>query len=349
MVAAGIIVLVVVLTIGALIKRLMDLHALHPLVWPLCALAAAIPAWVSYTVLVPGEPLASAELRGLHEKVELEIPEGSALMVTARLAEPPLEPDPESEKTAYNLNVSGSGWEDALNGTIKRKTAKEGQTIDPLGRASIREEGKRRSGGIGEDLQDRHDLSGGGKSTIEVTNWAGGAAEVLVLEVVPAPPPAGLLWGAVAVITLLAGALEVKKGAERLASDLAFLASWGIFLRDGVTPLDDFQEVGLALAPAGLVGWGAVAGLTYLAIKMTAAPEPEMPASKKGESPKPVAPPPAPSTSAGGPVSDTGAAEPKAAVSETTPSAGETEADRASSRRGAAARRRANQGGEGQA
>ena len=37
-------------------------------------------------------------------------------------------------------------------------------------------------------------------------------------------------------------------------------------MRDGVTPLDDWQEVGLALVPAALTGWLAVAGLEYLVI-----------------------------------------------------------------------------------
>ena len=58
----------------------------------------------------------------------------------------------------------------------------------------------------------------------------------------------------------------MRDTAERLASDLAFLSLWAVFLRDGVTPLDDVRGVIFALAPAAIIGWLGVAALEYVVI-----------------------------------------------------------------------------------
>jgi hypothetical protein len=52
-------------------------------------------------------------------------------------------------------------------------------------------------------------------------------------------------------------------------------------LRDGVTPLDDWQQVGKAMLPALLVGFLAVAGLSYVLMKFM--PGPGSDDSKKKE------------------------------------------------------------------
>jgi len=367
MLPALIIAVVVGASVGALVKHLRDLNALHPLVVPLMLVAGALPAWVSWQVLAPGPPVATARLSALHDEAQLELPPGTALMVTAELGLAPLEMKPEDQKTNYAIQVRGSGWEDALAGEIKRETDPEGPSIDPLGDPAVREQGQRRATRLGEDLQDRHDVSGAGAASLKVTNWSGKAARALVIEAVPAPLPSATLWIGVVVLTLAGLAIELRKNAESLASWLAFLSSWAVFLRDGVTPLDDWQEVAMALAPAGLFGFGAIAGLTYVAMKVMSLASPQeapAPARSKAEvppaaapaapaAPAPAAPPAPPAPPAEAPAVAPPPEAPAAAAAEAPAAAppadaepGLVEAPRGR-RGGAAARRRAQTGGEG--
>lgn len=353
MLPALIIAVVIGASLGALIKHLRDLNALHPLVVPLMLAAGALPAWVSWQVLAPGPPIASARVSALHDEAQLELPPGMALMVTAELGIAPLEMKPDDQKTNYAIQVRGAGWEDALAGEIKRETDPEGPSIDPLGDPAVREQGQRRATRLGEDLQDRHDVSGAGTASLKVTNWSGKAARALVIEAVPAPLPSATLWIGVIGLTLAGLIIELRKNAESLASWLAFLSSWAVFLRDGVTPLDDWQEVAMALAPAGLFGFGAVAGLTYGAMKLMSLVQPEeapvAPRAKvEAAPPAPAASPveaPAPVVEAPAPVEAAPAAElwvEDAAALD----AASAEAPRGR-RGGAAARRRAQQGADG--
>ncbi len=255
---------VIGLTLGFVVKRLLDFKALSIWVWPLMVLAGAAPVYVAHSTLNPGEVVDTAEVAAEKDSVQLTIPEGHSLMVTAVLGEESEEP--ETEKTHYNLKIKGKGWETSADGTMKRETASGGNKIDALGQQGIEEIGGKRGSKFGEDLQDRHDLSHAGDVTVTVTNWQGKAAEKLILEVVPSPPSDLIMWSYSAVVILLSLVLAVRDNAERLASDLALLCMWGVFMRDGVTPLDDWQEVGLALLPAALTAWLGVAGLEYLVI-----------------------------------------------------------------------------------
>lgn len=252
------------LTLGFVVKRLRDFNAMSFWVWPLMLLAGAAPSFVAYTTLHPGEVVATAEVAAEKDEVQLHIPANHSVMVTAVLTEESEEP--ENDKTHYNLKIKGQGWETSADGTMKRESASGGNKIDALGQSGIEEVGGKRGSKLGEDLQDRHDLNYEGDVTVTVTNWQGGAAEKLILEVVPSPPSDVVMWGYTVLITILALILGVRDDAERLASDLAFLCLWGVFMRDGVTPLDDWQEVGLALVPAALTGWLGVAGIEYLVI-----------------------------------------------------------------------------------
>ena len=357
MLAALIITAVVAVSLGSLVKHLLDLNALHPTVVPLMLLAGALPGVVCWQVLEPGEPVASYEVKALHDELSLELPEGTAIMVTAELGEEPLEPDANSQKTAYALNVRGKGWEDSLTGTIKRETTPDGPDIDPGGEKAIRGEGRRRAGRLGEDLQDRHDVSGAGAATLEVTNWSGTAASRLVLEVVRAPIRGAYLWAAVVLLTLVGLGVELRKNAESFASWLAFLSSWAVFLRDGVTPLDDWQEVGLALAPAALFGFGGVSALTYVTMKVlslmnpeaeTAAPEPKRPTPAQAAAPTAVPAPtaaPQPSPTAAPTEAPASPAPAPATTPETLKPDELAALEAVRSRKGAAARRRAQQSG----
>lgn len=255
---------VIGLTLGFIVKRLQDFNAMSIWVWPLMFLAGAAPCLVAYTTLHPGAAVDVAEVAAEKDSVQMHVPPNHSLMVTAVLTEESDEPG--TDKTHYNLKVKGTGWEVSADGTMKRESASGGTKIDALGQQGIEEIGGKRGSKLGEDLQDRHDLKESGDVTVTVTNWQGLAVEKLILEVVPSPPSDVLMWSYTVIITLLALVLGVRDNAERLASDLAFLCLWGVYMRDGVTPLDDWQEVGLALVPAALTGWLAVAGLEYLVI-----------------------------------------------------------------------------------
>ena len=102
----------------------------------------------------------------------------------------------------------------------------------------------------------------------------------------------GLITFAVVVLSLIGLLLEIRFGADQLAGNVAFLALWAVFLRDGVTPLDDWQEISKAVLPSALFGWGAVGGLAYLGVKATAT------AARKADVPEPEPEPPADEPSA---------------------------------------------------
>ena len=42
---------------------------------------------------------------------------------------------------------------------------------------------------------------------------------------------------------------------DRLTTDVAYMAFWAAYMRDGVTPLDDWQGIGMALAGSLLSAW----------------------------------------------------------------------------------------------
>ncbi len=273
---------VILLTAGSVVKRLLDLPQPPWLIWPVLLLASAMPAYVGWQVLHPGEAVDRVEIKAVHDQVTLEVPEGYSLLVTAVLREDYDEDQPNVNTTAYALNIRGEGWSQSAHGTMRRKSAGSGPDIDLTAGEGVQESGKTRQGRWGEDLQDRVDLKGSGKITVTVTNWQGLAAEKMILEVVKGPPSDALLWSLVALVVLAGIYLEAWVGVDRVTGDLAFLSMWAVFLRDGVTPLDDFQRIGYSVLPAALLGWGVAAGVAWLAMKYVvskeaaeAEPEPE--------------------------------------------------------------------------
>ena len=67
-------------------------------------------------------------------------------------------------------------------------------------------------------------------------------------------------------ICFLAIVIEAKFGIAEFAANVGLLTMYGVFLRDGVTPLDTYQGVGMAVLPAAIVGllligsMGSIAG-----------------------------------------------------------------------------------------
>jgi hypothetical protein len=298
MYAGAIIGAVVVLILGSLIKRMMELRATPLLLWPVLLIAGAMPGLVCYDVLHPtlaldenGEPIEAQFATEEGQDFRFAVPEDGeySVMVTAHLREYD-EDDPTIEKTSYALGISGQGgWKQNVDDIIRRDSAGSGPEVDISNQDGISESG-RRKGTFGEDLQDRFELVGNGNTLIHIANWeppdGEGAAESLELQIYKAPPSRELLWGLAGMLTIVCFFLEVRYGCERVSNDVAFLMVWAVALRDGVTPLDDWQQVGKAMLPALLVGFLAVAGLSYVLMKFVPGPGSDDPKKKEKETGK---------------------------------------------------------------
>jgi len=264
---------VILLVLIPATRRMMDLQKIPWLAWPVMIAAGAFPAYMAYTVLNPeyvvvdGEQV-QADVRKDHEKdkkeFSMEVPgEGYALMITAILG--PEQEDRATDKTNYAMRLKLDGVEQSVVGHMRRKSGDGSSEVDLDISETARDSGRRRAGGLGEDLQDRVDIKGGGGTlTGRLTNWDGDAASVLILELVKAPPAAKYLWLIALIICVLAIVVEVKYGADKFTGDIGFLSMYAVFIRDGVTPLDTYKGVGLAVLPAALVGWFLVAGTAFL-------------------------------------------------------------------------------------
>jgi hypothetical protein len=243
----GVVILVILLVLLPAIHRMLDLVKIPLLAWPVMLMAGLMPSFMAYTVLNPGD---------------------YAVMITAMLGEE--DEDRPTDKTAFTIRYERGGDEFTIAETIRRKSGDDAIDVEMEQGETVRERGKLRSGTIGEKLQYREDIKGeGAKLRGEVTNWQGEAAQVLFIEVVKAPPKQSLLWIIALGICALAILTEAKFGADKFTGDIGFLTMYGVFLRDGVTPLDTYQGVGMAVLPAAIVGFFGVAGIGFLVTKAT--------------------------------------------------------------------------------
>jgi len=267
--STGVVAAVIILIFVSTVRRLLDLPKVPFFVWPVILLASAMPSYMAYTVLNPGEIFDKAEVRAYKDTFEVDVPADGdyALMVTALLGVEDEEKN--TDNTAYTMRYEMGGAEHRLTGIIRRDSGSDEVEVDvEAGNSSVREHGKRRSGGLGEDLQDRFDIEGkGGTLKGTVTNWKGAAAQVLFLEVVKAPPAASHLWIVAICISILGVLIEAKYSVTEFAGNVGLLTMYGVFLRDGVTPLDTYQGVGLAILPAAIVGLLAVGVAGQMATK----------------------------------------------------------------------------------
>ena len=102
--STGVVGAVIVMILYSAIRRMLDLPRVPGLVWPVLFLAAAMPSYMAYVVLNPGEIYDKAEVRAFKDTFEVDIPAGEedyALMVTALLA--PEDEDEQTDKTAYTM------------------------------------------------------------------------------------------------------------------------------------------------------------------------------------------------------------------------------------------------------
>jgi len=273
MLSAVVVSAVILLVLVPAFRRMLDLQKIPWLAWPVMLAAGAFPSYMAYTVLNPEYVGEQVEVRQSHETDKrpfvLQVPaDGHALMVTAVLGKE--KEDVPTDKTAYTLRYELGGEEHRVIGTIRRKSGDDSIDVNSDVSETMRDSTRTRSGGLGEDLQDRFDIEGGeGTLTGRVANWDGDAAAVLLLQLVKAPPPEGLLWLIALIISAMAIVVEVKYGADKFTGDIGFLAMYAVFIRDGVTPLDTYKGVGLAVLPAAIVGWFLVAGLAFMIGKYT--------------------------------------------------------------------------------
>ncbi|MFH1469840.1 MAG: hypothetical protein ABIO70_35985 [Pseudomonadota bacterium] len=261
------VVLAVLITTG---RRLLAHQGAPMLAWVLLLGSAAAPIAMGRMVLEPGEPFSLNNVYGEREVVEIEAPApGQALMVTATLND--YEDEQHADlygKTAYSLTLTGEDWSQIVSGTFKRKSAKGGQAINIDGGQGVTDSTARKTGKWGEDKQDRYDLKGAGPFKVSVTNWTGKAAIAIEVAVVKAPIPLVWIWIFLVVVNLLAVFVDVRYGTDRISGDIGLLSFFALFLRDGVTPLDEYQEVVFAIAAAALVGGVAVGGVAALGEKL---------------------------------------------------------------------------------
>ncbi len=251
------VVVAVLVTSG---KRLLDQKGAPILAWVLLIAAAAMPIYVGRQAIEPGEAFSVDFVYGEKETIQLEAPEpGLALMITATLAEEVDEDAKDNQdKTAYALELDGGGWKQVVDGNFKRKSAKGGPEIDIQGGEGITDASAKKGGKWGEDRQDRFDLVGDGAFQVTVTNWTGKAAIAIDCAIVKAPLPTTYIWPAIVVLCLLAVFVDTRYGTDRISGDIGLLAFFALFLRDGITPLDDYQQVVFAIAASALVGGVAV-------------------------------------------------------------------------------------------
>ena len=81
-------------------------------------------------------------------------------------------------------------------------------------------------------------------------------------------PPSGLhLWLFGLVFSLLGVYYEAWWKCEKVGQDFGFLSLYGVFLVDVVAPLDGYIGILYSAMPTFLMGYGAVAGVAFLAVK----------------------------------------------------------------------------------
>lgn len=254
------VVVAVLVTTG---KRLLDQKGAPILAWILLVAAAAMPIAIGRQTIDPGPPLNVDTVYGEKESIELRSPgPGYALLTTATLSdEVDVDSKDDTGKTAYALTLTGGGWTQQVDGNFKRKSAKGGPEIAIQGGEGISDATAKKGGKWGEDRQDRFDLKGDGVFEVKVTNWTGKAAIAIDCAVVKAPFPTTWIWPAIVVLCLAAVYVDTRHGTDRISGDIGLLAFFALFLRDGITPLDDYQQVVFAIAASALVGGVAVGGV----------------------------------------------------------------------------------------
>ena len=206
----------------------------------------------------------------LKDHRSFEVPPDHSLLVTARFVdEVEDKKDENAYKTAYTFTLQGSGWKQKYSGIMSMKQG-DSQKLNAIEGETISEAGKQQPKKTGSNMQERFHVEGSGKVDLLVNKYEGTAAQSLLIEVIPSPPSALILWSACALLSILGIYFEVWKKCDKVAGDLGGIAFYAVFLADGITPLSSWMNVGMAFLPGMFLGWGLVAGLAYLVAKYKA-------------------------------------------------------------------------------
>lgn len=283
----ALIVAAVIILVITTLRRMFMCPRITPVFWPLLLLAAAMPIYVGWRVLYPGEPVDTAWIEGEEGTAELTVPEGYSLMATAELGEleDPDTTDLDDLRTHYVLEIDGEGWGEHVTGKIRRESSGGGPEVSPDGRSAIRGTERRGVGAWGQRIQDRFELRGTGEISVDVYNWQGQAAERIRLDVVRGPPPLAPLVVLTVVLGLVAVFADVRLGADRISADIGFLTFAGLFLTDGVTPQGDLRSLIFNVSAALLVGGLSFGAVATIAEKIFGRADPTALASDPGAPP----------------------------------------------------------------
>lgn len=222
--------------------------------WPVFLAVCVWPIWVASQTFFPAEQNVLIELSEDNKKATVDLPEGHSLLVTAKLSE--LDPkDPNNGKTNYAMMLKGDGFSKQVTGEISRDSEPSEVDVDVYEGANISDGDTRRSQSYSENLQDRFDIPYSGELNVSIKNYAGNAAETLVLSSVSSPPSQGVLWGVVIVFFLLGAFFEARYRADSVGGDFGFLGALAAFAAFGLTPLSGWHQASLTLLQAAFIGY----------------------------------------------------------------------------------------------
>ena len=224
-IAVAVIVLVPMISV---IVRMRAAAKVPTFFWVILLVAPALPAVVAKSVLMPQTSIQSGQVTKVNDVVRLNMPEQHSLLVTAELGE--IDPeDPASHKTDYSFKIVGvkgsKTWQQTISGTIERAAENPNEIkLESFQGKEISTSGSRRdSAGIRENLQDRYELKQHGSVKITAANYQGKAVTALALDVIPAPPPASILWSVALIFTIFGIYYESWKQCDKVGGDISFI------------------------------------------------------------------------------------------------------------------------------
>ena len=272
---------VVLVSIGVATTTIVRMRAaarVPTMFWLLFLTSLSVPLGVGWMVNFPEEVSTEIkELRAEKQSVSINIPEGHSLLINAIPSSKELDPsDPQSFKTDYALQIEGiynnQIWTQTITGAMERKSDQDDNKVKIKqleGEKISSNSGEDRTVGLQENIQDRFNVRHPGDMNITLKNYEGKVIDGLSFQVVTSPPPNMVLWGIGIFFSIVGVYYESWKKCDKVAGDIAFLAFYGLFLSQEIAPLDGIKGMLMAALPAFFMGYAPVAGIAYLANKLS--------------------------------------------------------------------------------
>ena len=141
--AFAIVVIIVLSVVVQTVGRMRGAPNVPVFFWVALLLSTTAPLVTGWMVLNKGEVLQSASVQKSKDHVQVNIPEGYALLVTGQLN--PEDSDKEDDyKTAYTLRVAGSKWKEKVSGEVTKQN-KGKQQLKAIQGETISESGKKQT------------------------------------------------------------------------------------------------------------------------------------------------------------------------------------------------------------